>query len=444
MEAFVISPIVVSPNPITGTGTISCPTCSVSSGVLSINADPAAAQTFVAGTNTTVQDNGGGSHQTNVTAPGSQYDALCTGAASAFIACNTGVLYYHNGLFTDLINIGTSAGWNGQSNYYPGSAGPAFIPIGGTALRAATTVTQASVELLMSGPSLTPPANWVKNYTSTNGLVTANCSGSNCTGGTVTGTTGQTCTLTSFNGAGSNAQAHLTLTGTNTIASGTALDWEQASSDTPGTGFTSAPTSATLGNGTATCSGTATLTAGVIGPIFTPTQMAIATTATANALPQSDANGTLLGFDVPYVATSGSFAFLETSGTGAGSTTTVLSSPPTGSYYLQVGVGITSAGSGGTCSTGTVTVEIAYKQRDTGGIVEGTSNAIWLSVSNAATSTGCSLISNSTFGCVISAPTYLNVGSGTAITLTPYQVTGNNCTTPATVTYRYTLTQISN
>ena len=71
---------------------------------------------------------------------------------------------------------------------------------------------------------------------------------------TATGSTGQTCALTGFNGGGSAATATVALTGTNAIANGTALTVTGA-----GTGYTSSPSTATAGNGTATCSGTASL-----------------------------------------------------------------------------------------------------------------------------------------------------------------------------------------
>jgi hypothetical protein len=83
-------------------------------------------------------------------------------------------------------------------------------------------------------------------------------SGTYTSGATVTGSTGNNCTLTSFNGGGSGATAQILLTGTNTIAGGSALVVTNV-----GSGFTSAPTSATLGNGigqyAATCSGTVTI-----------------------------------------------------------------------------------------------------------------------------------------------------------------------------------------
>lgn len=72
-------------------------------------------------------------------------------------------------------------------------------------------------------------------------------------GGTITGSAGQTCTLAGFNGV-NGAAAVVVLTGTDVIASGTHL-----LVTAEGSGATVAPTTATLGNGTATCSGTATV-----------------------------------------------------------------------------------------------------------------------------------------------------------------------------------------
>jgi hypothetical protein len=87
-------------------------------------------------------------------------------------------------------------------------------------------------------------------------------SGSYVSGITATGTTGQTCTLTGFNNGLTGATATVALTGTNTIASGTPLVVTVV-----GSGGSSAtpPTTATAGNGSATCSGTANLSAVSIG-----------------------------------------------------------------------------------------------------------------------------------------------------------------------------------
>jgi trimeric autotransporter adhesin len=80
-------------------------------------------------------------------------------------------------------------------------------------------------------------------------------SGTYVSGGSITGTSGETCTLSSFNNDSSGATATVTLTGDNTIASGTALAITAGGVDA-----TAAPTTARLSDGTATCSGTATVT----------------------------------------------------------------------------------------------------------------------------------------------------------------------------------------
>jgi Bacterial Ig-like domain (group 2) len=78
-------------------------------------------------------------------------------------------------------------------------------------------------------------------------------------GGTINGSPGQTCNLSNFNGV-TGATATVTLTATNTIASGAHL-----TVTAEGFGATTPPTSATLSNGTASCSGTATVITALIG-----------------------------------------------------------------------------------------------------------------------------------------------------------------------------------
>jgi hypothetical protein len=70
-------------------------------------------------------------------------------------------------------------------------------------------------------------------------------------GGSITGSAGQNCNLSNFNGV-DGATATVVLTAANTIASGTHL-----TITAEGSGGTSPPTTATLSNGTANCSGTA-------------------------------------------------------------------------------------------------------------------------------------------------------------------------------------------
>lgn len=108
-------------------------------------------------------------------------------------------------------------------------------------------------------------------------------------GGTPTGTTGQTCTVTGFNGGGSNTSGVIYLNGTNTFAANATI----YTSPSYGTGFTSAPTSATLGTGgpnpATSCSGAITITSTMATyPMLTTatyvnaTTMALAAPATTN------------------------------------------------------------------------------------------------------------------------------------------------------------------
>ncbi len=96
-------------------------------------------------------------------------------------------------------------------------------------------------------------------------------SGTYTSGITATGSATQTCNLTLFNNGNVGGTATVALTGTNAIAGGTALVITAA-----GAGNTSASTSATVGNGTATCTGPATVTTLLTG--FTLTFTSVGTT----------------------------------------------------------------------------------------------------------------------------------------------------------------------
>jgi len=73
---------------------------------------------------------------------------------------------------------------------------------------------------------------------------------------TTTGAAGDTCIVSSYNGGGTGATGTLTLSGTNTVASGTPIIMSS-----PGSGYTSLATSATASAGTApACAGTLVLT----------------------------------------------------------------------------------------------------------------------------------------------------------------------------------------
>ena len=107
-------------------------------------------------------------------------------------------------------------------------------------------------------------------------------------GGIITGSAGQTCSLSNFNGI-TGATATVALTAANTIASGTHL-----TITAEGSGATTPPTTAILGNGSATCSGTANvitaltstggLGLGVVGATATVTLTAANTIASGTQL----------------------------------------------------------------------------------------------------------------------------------------------------------------
>jgi hypothetical protein len=78
--------------------------------------------------------------------------------------------------------------------------------------------------------------------------------GTYVSGGSIAGSAGQTCSLSGFNSGLTGATATVALTGANTIASGATLAITAG-----GEGAILSPSTATLSNGTATCSGTATI-----------------------------------------------------------------------------------------------------------------------------------------------------------------------------------------
>ena len=169
-------------------------------------------------------------------------------------------------------------------------------------------------------------------------------------GASVTGTVGQNCTVGSFNGGGTGAAAYLILTGSNTVATTQPLDITNI-----GSGFTSAPTSATLSNGAAvgagaaTCSGTIAISSTLIGaPISTTvasyqsaTQITLSTTATTTVtgayLAIGTDNATAIQAAITAAMTSGGAVYLP----GKPSTTT-------GRYLVASQMALPNNGAGGT------------------------------------------------------------------------------------------------
>ncbi len=128
-------------------------------------------------------------------------------------------------------------------------------------------------------------------------------------GGTATGTAGQTCTVTFTGGA---ATATVPLNGTNVIGTGMPMTITAI-----GSGYGSAPTTGTLSNGSATCSGTATLFSflgkGVAN--FSSSQSACAANACANRWGGVFGTTTLDGYGWIYASDANGLTF-STSGYG--------------------------------------------------------------------------------------------------------------------------------
>jgi hypothetical protein len=165
---------------------------------------------------------------------------------------------------------------------------------------------------------------------------------------------GQTCVLTALNGGGTLATATVGLTGLNTIAPGTALVITAA-----GSGYTSSPTTATVGNGSATCSGTPVLSTAVSSAVSTPGFYFAYLTAgnTAFLLPVITSIGSQYCFG-NYVGKSGTITlvspastYMAVGGTNGSSAGTLVSSGALGDsacalalataqYNIYLGLGI--------------------------------------------------------------------------------------------------------
>lgn len=184
--------------------------------------------------------------------------ATITAAATAFNLSTTVTIYVHEQV--DLVQalLGSSCTSDGQ-------------PINIAGLAFSTTAPGCSPSAPCDITSTVGPFNFGSNdplvASSSSGIVSTFSSSTDTpsyvSGGTITGSKGQTCDLSNFNGV-VGATGTVALTGTNTIASGT-----QLTITTPGHGATVAPTTATLSNGTATCSGTASVATAITNGVLT-------------------------------------------------------------------------------------------------------------------------------------------------------------------------------
>ena len=220
----------------------------------------------------------------------------------------------------------------------------------GAPARVAGNITTSPLCLIQTGtgaasspPVWSPcPANGQLTYYFQNSIL---ASGTYSSGGTTTGTVGQTCTLTTFNGGGSGATATVALTGLNVIAGGTAI-----LVTAPGSRYTSIPTTATLGNGTAACSGTATL-------------------VTVLNVPPSNVSGDFRAISQPYLPTS-TMVFTQTLGTGTQNVQDFITDPgiPNLTFIPQGEYGCHIHASRSNGFTGTVLLQCAFVEVTAGGV----------------------------------------------------------------------------
>jgi hypothetical protein len=170
-------------------------------------------------------------------------------------------------------------------------------------------------------------------------------------GGTITGSTGQTCTLSNFNGL-SNATATVTLTSTNGIATGSQLNVTSVGFG----GGSTAPTTADLGNGTATCSGTASVNTALLTSVgVSPVVGATATVALTGA--NAIASGTKLsitnsGFGAVSPPTTATLSNGTATCSGTASVITALNAA-TGLVAQSPGATVLTASVAGVTSVGT-------------------------------------------------------------------------------------------
>ena len=273
------------------------------------------------------------------------FKIFCLGVAGAALLWSSNVLgpYLVNPMTTlgDLIYGGSS----------PAEGSPARLAGNTTALPLCLIETGDGVNATAPVWSACPSQSTVTYYLQNSVL----SSGTYTSGGSITGTVGQTCTLTAFNGGGSGATATVALTGSNVIAGGTAITVTAA-----GTQYTSAPTSATLGNGTATCSGTATI-------------------ATVLNVPASNKSGYFQQLTSVYAPKS-DMAFPGQSGSGTVTLANFITPPgvpnlasiPAGAYTFHIHASRTNPFSG------TAAIQCAFVEVDSAGndiAVIGTSEA---------------------------------------------------------------------
>lgn len=141
-------------------------------------------------------------------------------------------------------------------------------------------------------------------------------------------------------------------------------------------------------------------------------------------------------YDTPYSATM-------TSGTGAITTLTLVSSPGANTNYrLDIVAVEVSGGSGGTCSTqGTITPQMEWTDADSSTAI--TTGTLPMTPANTATAAGTNpAIASPGSGQIWGGSRTFRAHSGDTVALIINQTTGSNCTTTPVIEYRPILWQL--
>jgi hypothetical protein len=108
-----------------------------------------------------------------------------------------------------------------------------------------------------------------------------------------------------------------------------------------------------------------------------------------------------------------------------------------GTYEFRAAVVVTTAGSGGTCSQGSVGLQLTWTDADTNVQTTGTDNVTFQSGSASALSTiGDANVSGGLGSMSYSIPLPIHAAAGTSISYQPYQSVASNCATPPVITIR--------
>lgn len=173
-------------------------------------------------------------------------------------------------------------------------------------------------------------------------------------------------------------------------------------------------------------------------------------TNTTSATPAAQDNSTKLA-TTAYVDRGGVtpvFSTAVTALTTSASSSVILSGPTTmlasgsvttGDYEADFEIIITTQGSGGTCTTGSVAISMGYANDTSTYAVSSSAGNITFHALNAAAMNVTATVSNIAVGAAgdfISVPFKFRAVTGTAITYQIIEVTGDNCTTLPVITVR--------